>query len=471
MLATLRQNISLHWFRFRSQVVRSYEWHSPLLCWLVWCLVRRALFLGFSPDASAQLTLNLTTTASQPCQVVTDSQGIRSDPSGGTGMIATGVTMTGAGCGNPVVAPTPSSLAVFSSPTSGNTGTTFTVGWSVANATSCVGTATRDGNSLASLAGWTTTTAIAGPRSVTLSTAGNYVLSLACSNSAGTASGSVTIPVQNSVTAPTPNPLVLTPSATTGNVGDTFSIGWAVSGAASCTGSVTLDGSAVSTLSGWTTTTSTSGPRSVTLNTAGTYAFAMTCSNTAGSTSGSTNIVISSTSAGDQCGQQQSGQVYFQVNNSATADITKFENILGKASSTTTAEPFPGVSMSPWINNMGKTAFIAAKFIVPSTIAPNQRGTISLGENYPFPNKKMDISLSPTCGFTQDPPDSNCKLTGLTPGQGITWKLQGSGVACTLTAGQTYYMNIKFSTPPTSTASPCTASTCVLPLLNNLYTQ
>lgn len=379
--------------------------------------------------------------------------------------------MTGAGCGNPVVAPTPSSLTVFSSPTSGNTGATFTVGWSVANATSCVGTATRDGSALTSLAGWTTTTAIAGPRIVTLSTAGNYVLSLACSNSAGTATGSVTIPVQNSVTPPTPTPLVLTPSATTGNVGDTFSINWAVSGASSCTGTVTLDGGALSTLSGWTTTTSTSGPRSVTLNAAGTYAFAMTCSNTAGSTSGTTNIVISTTSAGDLCGQQQSVQEFFQVGNSATVDATKFENLLGKASNTATAEPFPGISMTPWITNMGKTGFIAAKFTVPLTIAPNQRGSISLGENYPFTNKKMDISLSPTCGFTQDPPDSNCKLTGLTPGQGITWKLQGTGVACTLTAGQTYFMNIKFTTPSTQNTAPCTTSTCTLPLSNNLYTQ
>jgi PKD repeat protein len=364
-----------------------------------------------------------------------------------------------------VTAPTPSPLNVFSAPTSGTTGTTFTVGWSVANADTCIGTATLDNGALSRRLD--DDDSDLRPRSVTLSTAGAYVLKLTCSNSAGSTTGSVPITVQNPGSAPTPspypnafrddrqcgrhvldqlvgrgrhrvrwcgharwhaalyivrldndddddraaqltlstagvyaftldcsnetgstsgstgisvqgvsnpptpNPLTLTPSSTTGNVGDTFSINWTVSGASSCTGTVTRDGSALSSLSGWTTTTATAGPRSVTLNTAGTYAFALNCSNSAGSTSGSTSIVVS-TSGSDQCGQQQTGQVFFQSGNSATIDITKFENILGKASSSTTAVPFPGINMSPWITNVDKNSFIAAKFVVPATISTSK---------------------------------------------------------------------------------------------------
>ncbi len=530
------------------------------------CLLGASFLLVMPMAARAQLTLNMTTTASQPCKAVTDVQGIRSDPSGGSAMVASGVTLTGAGCGAPVTAPTPSPLNVFSAPTSGTTGTTFTVGWSVANADTCIGTATLDNGALSSLAGWTTTTATSGPRSVTLSTAGAYVLKLTCSNSAGSTTGSVPITVQNPGSAPTPspiiltpsattgsagatfsinwsvagatacvgavtrdgtplstlsgwtttttttgprsvtlstagvyaftldcsnetgstsgstgisvqgvsnpptpNPLTLTPSSTTGNVGDTFSINWTVSGASSCTGTVTRDGSALSSLSGWTTTTATAGPRSVTLNTAGTYAFALNCSNSAGSTSGSTSIVVS-TSGSDQCGQQQTGQVFFQSGNSATIDITKFENILGKASSSTTAVPFPGINMSPWITNVDKNSFIAAKFVVPATISTSKTGTVALGDNG-LTYHTVDISMSPTCGFAQNPPDSKCLLLGLGSNQGMNWKIQGStgsGVACTLVPGQTYFLNVRFNPPPTETTAPCTTSACQIPFVNTV---
>lgn len=445
-----------------NRTLRRFDWSR--------CLFAASLLLGLSSVAQAQVSLDLTTTSQQHCQVVTDAQGIRSNPSGGTGLIATGVTMSGTGCGAPVVAPTPNPLPVFSAPTSGAPGATFLVGWSVADADSCVGTATRDGVAVASLAGWTTTTSVAGPRSVTLSTAGNYVLSLACSNTAGTTSGSVTIPVQSSTSPPTPNPLVLTPSASTGTVGSTFSLNWTVAGATACTGSVTLDGSALTSLAGWTTTTSTSGPRNVTLNTAGSYAFTLTCSNTAGSTTGSTTIAVSGAGT-DLCGQQASGDVWYQTNLHTTIDITKFENILGKPDVATPPTPFPGTPVSPWIKNFGKDAFVAAKFVVPAASPTNKRGKITIGENYAGFHR-FDISLSPTCGFAQAPPDSNCKLTNLGANQGITWKIQGdtaSGVACTLTPGQSYFMNVKFTTPPTETAGNCSASTCYLPLVYTIY--
>ena len=444
-----------------NRTLRRFDWSR--------CLFAASLLFGLSSVARAQVSLDLTTTAQQHCIVVTDAQGIRSNPGGGTGLIATGVTMSGTGCGTPVVAPTPNPLPVFSAPTSGAPGTTFLVGWSVANADSCVGTATRDGVAVSPLAGWTTTTSVAGPRSVTLSTAGNYVLSLACSNSAGTTSGSVSIPVQSSTNPPTPNPLVLTPSATTGTVGDTFSLNWTVAGATTCAGSVTLDGSPLTSLSGWTTTTSTSGPRSVTLNTAGTYAFSLRCENTAGFTSGSTSITVSTAGGGgDQCGQQQTGDVWYTTQLHTTIDITKFENILGKPTVIDPPVVFPGLNLSPKIKNLGKTAFVAAKFVVPANIATNKRGTISLGENEVF-NKKMTISISPTCGFAQNPPDNNCLLSNLNQGQGLTWKISGAGVACTLTPGQTYFLNMKFSSPPDDAS--CSASTCPLPLNNSVYTQ
>jgi len=83
----------------------------------------------------------------------------------------------------------------LSAPSSATVGDTITVQWSVTGATTCVGTATRDGVSTA-LTGWTDSTAPTPPRSIPFTQQGTYVLRMTCSNAYGsTTSASRTIAV------------------------------------------------------------------------------------------------------------------------------------------------------------------------------------------------------------------------------------------------------------------------------------
>jgi hypothetical protein len=145
-----------------------------------------AVALVVSGTAGAQVTIHVTTAQSTTCDITTDANGLRLAP-GGTDLIATGATLTGAGCGLGGGGPTPNPFALNVQPTVPIAGTPFSVSWTVSGANSCTGSATYNGVSLPSLAGWTDTTSPVSPRSVTTTGAGTYVLSLACSNVSGTA--------------------------------------------------------------------------------------------------------------------------------------------------------------------------------------------------------------------------------------------------------------------------------------------
>lgn len=118
--------------------------------------------------------------------------------------------------------PTPNPLQLTASSSSVVTGSTVQISWQVNNATSCVGSAVRNGSALSSLAGWTDSTSVNSSRAVTFANlSGVYQLSLACSNDAGASSGSVTINVLNDdgpfmtlvpeVTESTPAQVVIVP--------------------------------------------------------------------------------------------------------------------------------------------------------------------------------------------------------------------------------------------------------------------
>src|SRR4051812_44172925 len=57
-----------------------------------------AFALVVSGIASAQVTIHLTTTQQTACDITTDAQGLRLG-AGGTDLVATGVTLSGTGCG------------------------------------------------------------------------------------------------------------------------------------------------------------------------------------------------------------------------------------------------------------------------------------------------------------------------------------------------------------------------------------
>ena len=85
---------------------------------------------------------------------------------------------------NAPTAPQPPNFAL-NAPASVAAGAAFQVSWAVTGATSCTGSASLGGSSV-SLPGWTDSTSIVSPRTVTAATAGTYTLNLACSNPVGT---------------------------------------------------------------------------------------------------------------------------------------------------------------------------------------------------------------------------------------------------------------------------------------------
>lgn len=91
-----------------------------------------------------------------------------------------------ASVGTPGGPPWPDYFELMPSTTHPGIGETFTVDAHVLAATSCVGTAERDGRN-ASLAGWTDTTSVVLPRRVVASIPGYYLLRMRCSNEAGAA--------------------------------------------------------------------------------------------------------------------------------------------------------------------------------------------------------------------------------------------------------------------------------------------
>jgi hypothetical protein len=135
--------------------------------------------------AHAQVTIHLTTTQQTSCDVTTDANGLRLVP-GGTDLMATGVTLSGTGCGGGSGSPpTPNNFAL-TAPATAVTGTAFAVSWNVSGATSCTGSADLNGSSVI-LSGWTDVTSTTSPRNATATAAGTYTLSLTCSNTAGSA--------------------------------------------------------------------------------------------------------------------------------------------------------------------------------------------------------------------------------------------------------------------------------------------
>jgi len=97
--------------------------------------------------------------------------------------------------------PTPDNFPLVITPSTVPFGTNFQVSWTVANATSCVGSATIGGVA-ASLQGWTGSTSPYSPRYVTANVPGPYVLRLTCTNAAGSAtSAAATVNVTPRLTA------------------------------------------------------------------------------------------------------------------------------------------------------------------------------------------------------------------------------------------------------------------------------
>ncbi|HEU4664808.1 MAG TPA: hypothetical protein VFS55_12345 [Dokdonella sp.] len=423
-----------------------------------------------APLAGAQVTINLTTTQQTGCTVVTDAQGLNLVPGSNT-LAATGVTLTGAGCG---AAPSDFEAQISGVPSAPVAGTPFNVTWSAsADATKCV-----YGGSTG-LTNWPTGTeacsgaACAGTHpvnGVVVPSAGAYSMSVTCTNSTGYAQGSGT--ASGAQNPPQPNNFALTPSANPATINLPFSVSWSVTGATSCTGSASLGGSSVN-LPGWTDVTTTTSPRTVTASVAGGYTLGLTCSNGAGSASSAPLSLTVSTDSSEGCpaGRQTTADVCYSYglgsSCAAAADVTQFTSIWGRNAPNGAMLPFPGYQEFVVLKNFDKTKYIATKIDVPASgLDPLSSGIITHGETYPGP--ALTVAISPTCGDFS-PTTSICLTSGTQGGQiAGKWKLptatQTNG--CVLTPGQSFYLNIK-ATNPAQTSSDCSGNICKVTVQSN----
>lgn len=422
-------------------------------------------------NADAQVTLNLTTAQQTNCTAVTDAQGLNT-VAGGTALAATGVTLTGAGCG---AAPSDFNAQLTGVPSAPVAGTPFNVSWSAQTpATTCV-----FGGSTG-LTNWPTgTVACSGGgcagshpvNGVVVPNAGNYTMSVICTNSSGfaQAGGTASTPAQ----APQPPNFALTPSANPAPLNSPFTISWSVTGAASCTGSASLGGSSVN-LPGWTDVTTTTSPRTITASVAGSYTLGLSCSNAQGSTASAPLVLaVADTSGGclAPTSRQTTADICYSYGLGTScipgADVTQFNSIWGRNAPGSNAIPFPGYQEFVVLKTLDKTKYIAAKIDVPLTgLDLSSNGIITHGETYPGPN--LTVAISSTCGDF-NPSSSICAATGVSGGQiAGKWKLptatQTNG--CVLTPGQSYYLNIK-ATNPAQTSSDCSGNICKVTVQSN----
>jgi hypothetical protein len=403
-----------------------------------------AFFVAVIPAANAQVTLHLTTTQQTLCDAaIADPQGLRLVPGGGTVFQASGVTLTGVGCGSGA-----ENFAATVSPSSGSAGNQVNVNWSAsASAAQCF-FAGQNG-----ILGWpvgtaacTSTTTCAGSHTVAVTAplnAGAYTLGMVCTNASGVGQGSMTV----TGAPPQPNPFVLTVPTSTVNANTAFPVSWTVSNATSCTGSASLNGSSTS-LPGWTDSTSATSPRSVTASVAGTYTLGLVCSNGAGSASSQAATVT--IGIGDVCVNPtlRQGNLNIAYPNTPgggtrnNVDITNYDNIWGHNSNSDTVVTWPGRNgATVAFMNWPKTQYIAAKFHVPANVSPTMYGSHTYGTYYSGPLLKMAISH--TCGDFA-PSNPLCLATGRSAGDSFEkWLIAPLTNGCPLTPNTDYFINIQ----------------------------
>lgn len=436
-------------------------------------LIAGAMFLASGSSANAQAVVRMTTTQQTSCVATTDASGLQLVP-GSTDLQATGVTLAGTGCGG-TGGQTDNYQVAVSAPSTATVGNSFDVTWSASSAaTSCT-----YGGSTSGVSGWNiganacTGAACTGTHNVpvTITTSGAYTFAVTCTNSTGTASAGVNA----GVGAPTPANFPLTAPTTVG-VNEQFQVSWAVQNATRCVGTATKDGASV-TLNGWTTVETATSPRNVTASQEGTYTLSLRCENSVGYvTSQAATVTATQSTTSCPAGQQTIGDIAYSVNfsdantNIRNADLTQFKSIWGRNSASGTILEFPGVNFYAIFKTLDKTKYISAKFRVPTSgLNPGVVGLLSKGENYIGPN--VTTSISTTCGeFNQANLAPYCLTTdrGSAGATLAKWKLStgsSTAVACALTPGQEYYLNIKVTNPAVPNAD-CAGNICKLNVQN-----
>lgn len=424
-----------------------------------------SLALASSHSTAQSTTLKLTTVQQTNCVAVTDSQGVHLEP-GGSALAATGVQLSGDGCGSQVS----DFDANVSVPATAVAGQNFTVTWSAAAAaTRCVYAGTQGATGWPVGATACQGSACAGSHSATVNapTAGSRVFSIACTNDSGYAEKSMAISAP--ALPPQPVSFALTPTPPAGGyaVATPFTVAWSVTGATSCTGSASLNGSSAS-LPGWSDTTTTSSPRTVTPPQAGNWTLKLVCSNAVGNaTSLESAITVSASGTSCPAGRQTAVKVCYNANLSTCFDVSgdmKFDEVWGRVNPGSPLQAFPAQARLLTFKDFDKTKYLSVE--IPAAQLPGlvQQGKFWHGETNAGPNLSMSISTA--CGDFA-PPDPYCSYTNIGAGGRIaTYSLGASPVwGCKIENNQRYFLNFKVTTPSAPHVD-CSGNSCKIAVQN-----
>ena len=155
---------------------------------------------------------------------------------------------------------------------------------------------------------------------------------------------------------------------------------------------------------------------------------------------------------------------YDGVGRTAT-DVTRAENIWGRSQAGMPTVPLPWLNYFAIFWSLPRNGYVAAEFTVPTDLQ-DASGMFTHGETLPGP--ETDMAISTRCGDF-NPPEAFCLRADTRTGQRMgTWRIGAAGpiAACELTAGRTYYINIRFS-DPAAQSFYCNGSTCQTTVQHN----
>jgi hypothetical protein len=260
------------------------------------------------------------------------------------------------------------------------------------------------------------------------------------------------------------------------NPGSTLNISWAAD-ADSCTYANSVFPTAVANWptqgAGATACSGTAGcaanhPVSVTLNTPGSYTFALTCSRTGSPNTATASRTITVQQGGTECVAPGSltrlarGTVRYNDGNSRTIDLDLFENVFGHDQEGGPLRLFPGTANLNQRIMIPRNNYVSLKFTVPANFNNDTRGRYRLEETTnATPGSVADavlMTISKDCGdfgSPQSPMNANCIVDGNELNAVLPWGNVSQTSRCELAAGQTYYLNILHARRATPTTSTC----------------
>ncbi len=351
----------------------------------------------------------------------TDISSISISPDTGNLFVATipGYTVT------PVVIGDNVAITNFTvSPSTILAGGSTTVSWNTANAVSC--TASNG------VGGWANSVIAlpSGSKSITAATAGTYQFTLTCNGSAvgDTKTSNISL-IVNPANAVSITSFTATPATIT--AGQSTTLSWVTQNAVSCTPS--------GGTGGWSSLNIVpNSSAQITIPTAGSYSFTLTCQDAGAGTAVKSTVVTVNPAVG-QC-----------TTPPLTGTVTQWKSFW--------LVDFPKPTYDNRYLTIPRTGYIALQFNTGDIVSNGKLTTIetTVTDGVRFGTISQcpgDFNVAPEC-------DHVWGISG-----GVSWATNGA-TGCQLAPNTTYYFNVTFTNGVDPTTTTCNASPCITTLQN-----